>query len=35
MSGSPRWLTIGVILDVAAILLLVQAGLLLRRQVKG
>jgi hypothetical protein len=32
MSGSPRWLTIGVILDVAAILLLVQSGLLLRRQ---
>jgi hypothetical protein len=35
MSGSPRWLTIGVILDVAAILLLVQAGLLLRRRVKS
>jgi hypothetical protein len=35
MSGSPRWLTIGVILDVAAILLLVQAGLLMRRRVKS
>jgi hypothetical protein len=35
MSGSARWLTIGVILDVAAILLLVQAGLLLRRQVRA
>lgn len=36
MSGSPRWLTIGVILDVAAILLLVRAGFLLRRRsVKG
>jgi hypothetical protein len=35
MSGSPRWLTIGIILDVAAILLLVQAGLLLRRRVKS
>lgn len=36
MSGSPRWLTIGVILDVAAILLLVRAGWLLRRRpVKG
>jgi UPF0716 family protein affecting phage T7 exclusion len=35
MSGSQRWLTTGVILDVAGILLLVQSGLLLRRQVKG
>jgi hypothetical protein len=35
MSGSPRWLTIGVILDVVAILLLVQAGRLLRQQVKS
>ena len=37
MSGSPRWLTIGVVLDVVAILLLVRAGLLLlrRRPVKG
>ena len=35
MSGSARWLTIGVVLDVVAILLLVRAGLLLRRwQVK-
>jgi hypothetical protein len=32
MSGSPRWLTIGVILDVVAILLLVRAGLLLLRR---
>jgi hypothetical protein len=32
MSGSSRWLTIGAILDVAAVLLLVQAGLLLRRR---
>ena len=32
MSGSSRWLTIGMILDVAAVLLLVQAGLLLRRR---
>ena len=32
MSGSSRWLMIGVILDVAAVLLLVQAGLLLRRR---
>ena len=37
MSGSPRWLTIGVVLDVVAILLLVRAGLLLLRRppVKG
>jgi hypothetical protein len=36
MSRSPRWLTIGVVLDVAAILLLVRSGLLLhRRPVKG
>jgi hypothetical protein len=37
MSGSARWLTIGVVLDVVAILLLVRAGLLLlrRRPVKG
>ena len=36
MSGSARWLTIGVVLDVVAILLLVRAGLLLRRRpVKG
>ena len=35
MSGSARWLTIGVILDIVAILLLVRAGLLLgRRPVK-
>ena len=32
MSGSARWLTIGVVLDVVAILLLVRAGLLLRRR---
>jgi predicted branched-subunit amino acid permease len=32
MSGSSQWLTIGVILDVAAILLLVQSALLLRRR---
>jgi hypothetical protein len=32
MSGSARWLTIGVILDVAAILLLLRAGVLLRRR---
>lgn len=31
MSGSPRWLTIGVVLDVVAILLLVRAGRLLWR----
>jgi hypothetical protein len=30
MSSSARWLTIGVVLDVVAILLLVRAGLLLR-----
>ncbi len=37
MSGSARWLTIGVVLDIVAILLLVRAGLLLlrRRPVKG
>jgi hypothetical protein len=36
MSGSAWWLTIGVVLDVVAILLLVRAGLLLRRRpVKG
>jgi hypothetical protein len=36
MSGSARWFTIGVVLDVVAILLLVRAGLLLRRRpVKG
>ena len=36
MSGSPRWLTIGLVLDLVAILLLVRAGLLLsRRPVKG
>ena len=36
MSGSPRWLTIGLVLDLVAILLLVRAGLLLRRRpVKG
>ena len=32
MSGSARWLTIGVILDIVAILLLVRAGLLLGRR---
>ena len=32
LSGSARWLTIGVVLDVVAILLLVRAGLLLRRR---
>ena len=32
MGGSARWLTIGVVLDVVAILLLVRAGLLLRRR---
>jgi len=32
MSGSARWLTVGVVLDVVAILLLVRAGLLLRRR---
>ena len=32
MSSSARWLTIGVVLDVVAILLLVRAGLLLRRR---
>ena len=32
MSGSARWLAIGVIIDVAAILLLVRSGLLLRRR---
>jgi hypothetical protein len=32
MSGSARWLTIGVVLDVVAILLLVRAGLLLQRR---
>ena len=30
MSGTARWLTIGVVLDVVAILLLVRAGSLLR-----
>jgi hypothetical protein len=35
MSGSSRWLTIGIVLDVAAVLLLVQAGLLVRRQLRG
>jgi hypothetical protein len=36
MSGSARWLTIGVVLEVVGILLLVRAGLLLRRRpVKG
>ena len=30
MSGAARWLTIGVVLDLVAILLLVRAGLLLR-----
>jgi hypothetical protein len=34
MSGSARWLTIGVVLDVVAILLLLRAGTLLRRPVK-
>ena len=34
MSGSARWLTIGVVLDVVAILLLVRAGTLLRQPVK-
>jgi hypothetical protein len=32
MSGSPRWLVIGVLLDVAGIWLLVQSVLLLRRR---
>jgi hypothetical protein len=35
MSGSSRWLTIGVILDVAAVWLFVHVGLLVRRQVKA
>lgn len=35
MSGSPRWLVIGLILVVAAIALLVQSGLLLRRGSRG
>jgi len=35
MSGSSRWLTIGMILDVAAVLLLVQAGLLVRRRTRA
>jgi hypothetical protein len=32
MSGSQRWLVIGLILDVAGIMLLVQAALLARRR---
>jgi hypothetical protein len=35
MSGSPRWLVIGVVLVIAGITLLVQSGLLLRRRVRG
>ena len=34
MSGSARWLTVGVVLAGVAILLLVRAGTLLRRPVK-
>ncbi|HZZ46273.1 MAG TPA: hypothetical protein VFE65_05265 [Pseudonocardia sp.] len=35
MSGSSRWLTIGLILVVAGIMLLVQSGLTLRRRLKA
>jgi type VI protein secretion system component VasK len=35
MSGSSRWLTIGVILDLAAVVLLVQAGRLLSRRTRA
>jgi hypothetical protein len=35
MSGSPRWLVIGLVLVIAGVTLLVQAGLLLRRRARG
>jgi hypothetical protein len=35
MTGSPRWLVIGVVLVIAGIALLVQSGLLLRRRARG
>lgn len=34
MSGSPRWLVIGLILLVAGVMLVVQSGLLLRRRIR-
>jgi hypothetical protein len=34
MSGSPRWLVIGIILDIAGLVLLVQAVLLVRRRAR-
>jgi hypothetical protein len=35
MTGSPRWLVIGLVLVIAGIALLVQSGLLLRRRARG
>jgi hypothetical protein len=35
MSGSPRWLVIGLILLFGGIMLLVQSALLLRRRANG
>jgi hypothetical protein len=35
MTGSPRWLVIGLVLVIASIALLVQSGLLLRRRARS
>jgi hypothetical protein len=35
MTGSPRWLVLGLVLVIAGIALLVQSGLLLRRRARG